>query len=216
MSIQNGKEGRGDIIFRKRTEGPTHRSDPAAGGEEQPSAFVPPPPYVSPTEAMNIFAKKKRIPSDPPSAAHRDEEDGSDEMAEALEEVDIEVDVSSESGANSTADDPLSKAESIYLRDCAEMQRMHAAGEDLNAPNEAGNTALQRAVFRGHTALVEMLLVLGADPTVSTPEWTKTPLDLALESGNREILDVLARYGAREDEEKAPGRCEVETGCNIT
>ncbi len=65
-----------------------------------------------------------------------------------------------------------------------------AAGADVNAKDEEGNTALMNAVFMNNIEVVKTLLAAGADKN-------DTVLKLAQRNGNKEIIDLLKSTGAK-------------------
>eukprot|EP01112_Ceratiomyxa_fruticulosa_P020648 TRINITY_DN7100_c0_g1_i1.p1 TRINITY_DN7100_c0_g1~~TRINITY_DN7100_c0_g1_i1.p1 ORF type:complete len:719 (-),score=145.16 TRINITY_DN7100_c0_g1_i1:94-2250(-) len=67
---------------------------------------------------------------------------------------------------------------------------------DVNATNSNGDTPLTVAISRGPEAikLVELLLRYGANPNIKTRHGT--PLEIAMEGGYFEIMDVLLKYKA--------------------
>jgi ankyrin repeat protein len=58
-----------------------------------------------------------------------------------------------------------------------------------------GNTALHLAVMKNHTAVVELLLEYKASATVANADG-KTPIQIAIDNKNTDILDLFAKYGA--------------------
>jgi ankyrin repeat protein len=84
----------------------------------------------------------------------------------------------------------------------------------MNIQDENGLTALQRACMKGHAALVEILILLGADINLSTANGG-TPLDIAIRGGHEEIAQVLFRNGAVRNASDQPG-CDFDRGCRIS
>jgi hypothetical protein len=72
-------------------------------------------------------------------------------------------------------------------------------GVDINARNEAGETALIIAAWYGRHELVELLLKRGADPNVKTREGLSA-LKVASKNGHGSTVDMLLAHGAK------PGR----------
>ena len=64
----------------------------------------------------------------------------------------------------------------VALREAArtgntpQLERLVAQGAPVNAPDEAGRTALMLAVMNNHTATVQRLLALGANPALTDRE----------------------------------------------
>ncbi|KAF7546013.1 hypothetical protein G7Z17_g8730 [Cylindrodendrum hubeiense] len=74
------------------------------------------------------------------------------------------------------------------------VEKLLAAGADVNAYAEHGQTALQAAAERGHLQIVEILLTSGAD--VNAAEHGQTALQVAAEGGYLEIVEKLLVAGA--------------------
>ncbi|KAK9127357.1 hypothetical protein Syun_016154 [Stephania yunnanensis] len=72
---------------------------------------------------------------------------------------------------------------------CAKM--LIEAGADKNAKSLDGRTALYRAAAGGDTKMAALLMEMGADPTVTAETTGRTPLEIAQEKGNVEVIDVL-------------------------
>jgi ankyrin repeat protein len=66
-----------------------------------------------------------------------------------------------------------------------------AAGADVNARQQAGNTPLHETAQVGLVNLTRLLLEHGADPNARDDNG-RTPADLAREGGNTAVLEVLA------------------------
>ncbi|GMU19397.1 MAG: hypothetical protein AMXMBFR12_05890 [Candidatus Babeliales bacterium] len=66
------------------------------------------------------------------------------------------------------------------------------AGIDINAQNNAGETALARAVQRKNYPLIEFLSTQGADKTLKNNQG-KTPLDLAQANNDQEAINLLEK-----------------------
>ncbi|KAK9126728.1 hypothetical protein Scep_015574 [Stephania cephalantha] len=72
---------------------------------------------------------------------------------------------------------------------CAKM--LIEAGADKNAKSLDGRTALYRAAAGGDTKMAALLMEMGADPTVTAETTGRTPLEIAQEKGNVEVIEVL-------------------------
>src|SRR4051812_32123918 len=70
-----------------------------------------------------------------------------------------------------------------------------APGNDINASDPDGSTALHWAVQRDDVALIDMLLAAGADVKAAT-RYKITPLSLACTNGNARVVDRLLKAGA--------------------
>jgi ankyrin repeat protein len=65
-------------------------------------------------------------------------------------------------------------------------------GADPNTRREDGETALAAAARDGHTAVVEMLLAVGADPLLPTPRYLNALVEAGM-NGHREAAVLLGR-----------------------
>ncbi len=84
---------------------------------------------------------------------------------------------------------PLSSAASAGQAKVVEA--LLVAGADVNQSDGGGSTALQQAVFEGHTEVVKVLLSHGAKTDVADPLTGGTLLELATERGFKEIAEML-------------------------
>ena len=80
--------------------------------------------------------------------------------------------------------------------DVDELQRLLPRVIDVNARNRHGMTALMKAAFVGHEAVVRVLLEHGADPNVARND-SFTPLAIAAFFGHAETVKTLIEFGAR-------------------
>lgn len=112
------------------------------------------------------------------------------------------------------ADGTTSVQIAMYQKDFAFAARLIARKADLTAIDRNGNTLLHAAVIAQQSQLVKLLLAKGADPNAMTGAsritWRyeanfksdpyvqvfKTPLLLAAETGNTDIMQLLAGAGA--------------------
>jgi ankyrin repeat protein len=69
------------------------------------------------------------------------------------------------------------------------------SGVHVNMPEADGTTALHWAVRRGHTAVVRLLLVVGANANAAN-DYGVTPLSLAASNGNAPDIEALLNAGA--------------------
>ena len=67
-----------------------------------------------------------------------------------------------------------------------------ARGDDLNATDARGRTALMLAAGRGDTTMVQLLLGAGADPARADAEG-RTAADLARAAGHAAVAEALTR-----------------------
>ena len=105
------------------------------------------------------------------------------------------VDLLLEKGASVDATDlagrtPLHVA--AHTGDVEILARLIKAGASVNSADYSGTTALHRAVARGNFDAVKKLLEKGAKVDMENDEG-KTPLDLARESENENLIDLLIR-----------------------
>ena len=70
-------------------------------------------------------------------------------------------------------------------------------GAEVNVATPQGFTALHMAVYKGHEEVVRVLLDHNAEVNAQDKPYTMSPLDLAEESGNAEIREMLVAKGAR-------------------
>lgn len=70
-----------------------------------------------------------------------------------------------------------------------------AEGADVNAREKLGDTALMEATYYGHLALVKQLLLSGAE--VNALGNRGTPLDIAIDKTNADVVDLLKHYGGK-------------------
>ncbi|GJQ80884.1 hypothetical protein Trydic_g14141 [Trypoxylus dichotomus] len=69
-------------------------------------------------------------------------------------------------------------------------------GEDVNAKDAAGYTALHYAARNGHLELCKYLLAKGCDVNAVTKAGSATPLHRACSSGSHKIVEVLLHHKA--------------------
>ena len=71
-----------------------------------------------------------------------------------------------------------------------QVQRAIAEGNDVNASDDIGYTALHAAAENNHVAIVKLLLQHGADVTAAVTSG-ETPADLAALSGHDDVAKLL-------------------------
>jgi len=114
----------------------------------------------------------------------------SGDVAELLIDAGVEIDAE-------TPDDVASVAihECAYSGSSDAIDVLLEHGVDVNARQRLyGGTPLIVAAWQGHADLVEHLLDVGADPTLTT-ENGATALKWALVGGNQEVIDLLQAAG---------------------
>jgi ankyrin repeat protein len=79
--------------------------------------------------------------------------------------------------------------------DVTTVDRLLAAGIDVNSRDRHGQTALMLAALRGHTAVVERLIAAGADLN-NTAKYRLSALMLAVSNGHHAIARALVTAGA--------------------
>jgi len=87
-------------------------------------------------------------------------------------------------------------ADAAMNGDRAAVRALVTGGEDVNAAQGDGMTALHWAARRGDTELVSMLLAAGANVRATTRLGGYTPLLMAAEMGNAGAIDALIGAGA--------------------
>ena len=70
-----------------------------------------------------------------------------------------------------------------------------AEGAEINAREKLGDTALTEAVYYGHVALVNELLLHGAD--INAIGNDGTALDIAINRNNAAVADLLRHHGGK-------------------
>lgn len=87
--------------------------------------------------------------------------------------------------AQACTDDKLDRVKQMY----------EERPQDLNLPDNAGNTPLQIAALQGHVEIVEFLLQKHADPNTRNIE-KETALIDAVENGHIDVVKILLKHGA--------------------
>jgi len=82
--------------------------------------------------------------------------------------------------------------------DVESARRLLQTGQDIDARDRHGQTALMLAAHQGHQTLLELLLENGADLNV-TAKYHLSALMLAVVAGHTAIARLLARAGADRD-----------------
>ena len=85
--------------------------------------------------------------------------------------------------------------EAARTGDVASARALLESGNDINARDRYGQTALMLAAHRGHAAMVDLLIEHGADLDV-TAKYSLSALMLAVIAGHAEIARMLVRAGA--------------------
>ncbi|WP_353048670.1 ankyrin repeat domain-containing protein [Exiguobacterium sp. ERU656] len=94
-----------------------------------------------------------------------------------------------------------------FYRNIKKLKKCIDRGDDLNGPNEEGNSALHWAIEKGHVKAVEALLAAGADIEIeNTLDANNTALMLASQYGLTDITKVLLAHDAEWDHQDAKGR----------
>jgi len=87
-------------------------------------------------------------------------------------------------------------ADAAMSGDTAAVKSLLTSGEDVNAAQGDGMTALHWAARRGDTALLSMLLAAGANVRASTRLGGYTPLIMAAQLGHASAIEALIAAGA--------------------
>jgi RNA polymerase sigma factor (sigma-70 family) len=77
----------------------------------------------------------------------------------------------------------------------AELERLLAAGGDVNAQGPEGRTPLHYAAEAGRLEVIQLLLAKGANVNAEDPR-RRTALHLAAQGGHREVAEALLKAGA--------------------
>jgi len=89
--------------------------------------------------------------------------------------------------------------------DVPAVERLLAAGADIDGTDRYGSTALAAASVNGHLGIVQLLLDRGADPNIAETFYSARPLEMALFfADRREVALLLLAHGA-EDRDQALG-----------
>jgi ankyrin repeat protein len=160
---------------------------PSVSVGQAPPSFVPPAPELSATAAHDLFAPKKK---NKPSS-----DDGNG------------------TGGDNSTKIQLSAEEDSFLEDAANIEILSKLG-DMNIQDDHGLTALQRACLKGHAALVEMVVLLGADVNMATAT-EATPLVIAEREGHQDIVNILNQYGASRHGTNDARACDFDRGCVV-
>lgn len=81
--------------------------------------------------------------------------------------------------------------------DARAVEALLARGTDVNAKTRYGATALWFAAYKGHLNVVKVLLKHKADVDARDTVWGESPLDLAAENDQAEMVQALLDAGAR-------------------
>ena len=100
----------------------------------------------------------------------------------------------------------ISIHDAAKLGQIASVKQHLAAGTDVNAKDEDGETPLQLAALNDHKEIVELLIAEGADVNALNGMGV-TPLDWAINLKQTETIDLLRKHGGKTAEElKAEGK----------
>src|SRR5687767_2791450 len=87
-------------------------------------------------------------------------------------------------------------ADAAMLGDSAAVRALLKQGEDVNAAQGDGMTALHWAARKGDAELVQMLVYAGANVKATTRLGAYTPLYLAAQAGKTDVIATLLAAGA--------------------
>jgi len=95
--------------------------------------------------------------------------------------------------------------EAAFNGDITAIKQHIAAGTDVNAKGENGETPLILAAATGHKKIVELLIANGADVNAAD-DWAHPPLHIAAGYGHTEIVELLITASADVNATVASGR----------
>src|SRR3954447_23960420 len=81
--------------------------------------------------------------------------------------------------------------------DLARVKALLAAGASVAERDSLGGTPLHDAAWGGDLAIVQFLLDKGADPNAKHLESNSTPLDYAVITNHRDVVELLLGRGAK-------------------
>lgn len=84
------------------------------------------------------------------------------------------------------------------------------AGSNIDAPDFSGHTPLMQAVYGCRLTAVKLLLEKGANINLQTYKYKATALHKAVEDNNVAMVQVLVKFGARQDIKDCYGKTPLE------
>ncbi len=114
-----------------------------------------------------------------------------------------------EEGGWSIQATPLQWAASQNQKAVAEL--LLANGADINVIGDSGMTPLHLAAAKGHMEMTRFLLEKKANVNIQSSQYW-TPLGRSLEFKNKEMSELLKKYGAKEEYEEVPLISAVDNG----
>ena len=210
---------------RRETRSATHFDGPAHRSESPPSRHSHRAQSIQSTVShLNGVTKRKKIPAPlhvdlrrkASEDTHPDSDSSSVHSRHHLQKL-----TSGDNHATSPAKMPIShkknrdrSGRTFLARACAqdasEVEKwLRERPQDIDVPDNAGNTPLQIAALEGDVEIVQLLLDAGCDTTSKNID-KDTPLIDAVENGHLEVVRLLLKAGLDPRQKNAKGQEPLE------
>ena len=218
----------GPVNSRKRreTRSATHFDGPAHRSESPPSRHNHRAQSIQSTISHpNGVTKRKKIPAplhmDRRRKASEDTHPDSDDSSSIHSRHHLQKMTSGDGHAVSPAKMPIShkknrdrSGRTLLARACAQdaseaEKWLRERPQDIDVPDNAGNTPLQIAALEGDVEVVQLLLDAGCDTTSKNID-KDTPLIDAVENGHLEVVRLLLKAGLDPRQKNAKGQEPLE------
>ena len=211
---------------RRETRSATHFDGPAHRSESPPSRHNHRAQSIQSTISHpNGVTKRKRIPAplhvDRRRKASEDTHPDSDDSSSVHSRHHLQKLTSGDGHAVSPAKMPIShkknrdrSGRTLLARACAQdaseaEKWLRERPQDIDVPDNAGNTPLQIAALEGDVEVVQILLDAGCDTTSKNID-KDTPLIDAVENGHLEVVRLLLKAGLDPRQKNAKGQEPLE------